>query len=146
MKTVSKRVLSFAIAVIISLTAVAPSFAAADLTWEALWATEYDNGVILFPGSNETEMNVSWYYTEETEPKVVVSNNLLFADSKTFTGDCVETYDGDFANRVTITGLEKGKTYYYQCISGDFKSNVYTFETDENVNEFSALYMTIITL
>ena len=144
MKTVSKRVLSVAIAVIISLTAVAPSFAAADLTWEALWATEYDNGVILFPGSNETEMNVSWYYTEETEPKVVVSNNLLFADSKTFTGDCVETYDGDFSNRVTITGLENGKTYYYQCISGDFKSNVYIFETDENVNEFSALYMTDI--
>ncbi len=144
MKTVSKRVLSVAIAVIISLTAVVPSFAAADLTWEALWATEYDNGVILFPGSNETEMNVSWYYTEETEPKVVVSNNLLFADSKTFTGDCVETYDGDFSNRVTITGLENGKTYYYQCISGDFKSNVYTFETDENANEFSALYMTDI--
>ncbi len=144
MKTVSKRFLTFAIAVIISVTAVLPSFAATDITWEALWETEYDNGVILFPGSNETELNVSWYHTEKTEPKVIISENILFADSRAFTGDCIETYDGDYANRVTVTGLEKGETYYYQCISGDFKSNVYLFETDINENEFSALYMTDI--
>ena len=143
MKTVSKRALSLAVALIIALTVITPSFAA-DITWESLWATEYDNGVILFPGSDETEMNVSWYYSEKTEPKVKLSKNIDLSDSKTFTGDSVETYDRDFANRVTITGLEKGEKYYYQCVSGEFKSNVYSFETAENPNEFSALYMTDI--
>ena len=144
MKTVSKRLLSLAIAMIIAITAAVPSFAVNDITWESLWATEYDNGVILFPGSDETEMNVSWYYSEKTEPKVKLSKNIDLSDSKTFTGDSVETYDRDFANRVTITGLEKGEKYYYQCVSGEFKSNVYSFETAENPNEFSALYMTDI--
>lgn len=144
MKAVSKRVVSLAIAMIIALTTVLPSFAAADITWEALWASEYENGVILFPGNDETEMNVSWYHSENSEPKVLVSKSITFYDAKTFTGDCIETYDGDFANRATITGLEKGERYYYQCISGDFESNVYSFETDENPDEFSALYMTDI--
>ena len=143
MKTVSKRALTFAVAFIIAITAIIPSFAA-DISWESLWATEYDNGVILFPGSNESEMNISWYYTEKTESKVILSKNSDLSDAKTFTGDCVETYDGDFANRVTVNGLEKGEKYFYQCVSGDFKSNVYSFETDENPNEFSALYMTDI--
>ncbi len=144
MKTVSKRLVGVLLALMIAVTAIVPSYAANDITWEALWVKEYDNGVILFPGSNETEMNVSWYYTEETEPKVVVSENIIFADAKTYSGECTETYDGDYANRVTITDLEAGETYYYQCISGDFKSAVYSFETDENANEFSALYMTDI--
>lgn len=144
MKTVSKRLVGVLLALMIAVTAIVPSYAANDITWEALWVKEYDNGVILFPGSNETEMNVSWYYTEETEPKVIVSENIIFADAKTYSGECTETYDGDYANRVTITDLEEGETYYYQCISGDFKSAVYSFETDENANEFSALYMTDI--
>ncbi len=144
MKTASKRVLSFAITMIIALTAIVPSFAAKEITWESLWETEYDNAVVLFAGSDESEMGVSWYYTENTEPEVIVSDNSSLSNAKSFKGDCVETYDGDFANRVTITGLEKGETYYYQCISGDFKSNVYSFETDENPDEFTALYMTDI--
>ncbi len=144
MKTVSKRIISLVFAALIAITAVVPSFAAFDITWEALWATEYENGVILFPGSNSSEMNVSWYHTKESEPKVVLSKNILLTDAKTFSGECEKTYEGDYANRVTLTGLEAGETYYYQCVSGDFKSTVYSFETDEKANEFSALYMTDI--
>ncbi len=143
MKFNSKRVFAVVITVIIALTAIVPSFAF-DFTLQSTWEKEFYNGVILFPGSNETEMNVSWYHDEEAEPKVVVSDNNLLTDSVTFIGECTETYDGDYANQVTITGLEAGETYFYQCISGDFKSNVYYFKTDENPNEFSALYMTDI--
>lgn len=143
MKTASRRLISAVLAAIIMLTASIPSFAAST-EWENTWATEYENGVILFPGSDSSEMNVSWYHTEETEPKVIVGENDTLTDAKTFTGECIKTYDGDYANRVTITDLKAGKTYYYQCVSGKFESAVYSFETDANANEFSALYMTDI--
>ncbi len=144
MKTVSKKVLSVFVALVISLTAVIPSFAASEITWESLWQSEYDNAVVLFPGSNESEMGISWYHTESSDPRVLVGTNKALSDAKTFNGDCIETYDGDFANKVTVTGLEAGKTYYYQCISGDFESEVYSFATDADSDEFTALYMTDI--
>ena len=145
MKKVSKRVLSVMLAVTILFTAFVPSFALDDASyWNYLWDAEYDNGVILFPGSNETEMNVSWYDSKEGEPKVYLDSDRSFDDAKVFTGECVKTYDGDYACTVTITGLEAGKGYYYYCESGMFESDDYYFETDENSNEFSALYMTDI--
>ncbi len=144
MKTVSRRFLTLILAATIAVTAVVPSFAADSLTWESSWANEFDNGVILFPGSNESEMNVSWYHTKSSEPEVVLSKNINLTDAKTFKGDCTKTYDGDFANKVTVTGLEADEIYYYQCVSGDFKSNVYSFETSEKTDDFSALYMTDI--
>ena len=145
MKNLTKSVLSVILAVALIFTAVVPSFASDDLVWENVWNEEYENGVILFPGTDETEMNVSWYSKTESEPKVIVDEgNDIDGDAETFTGYCVATYDGDFSNKVTITGLEAGKTYSYQCISEGFKSSVYTFKTDANPNVFSAVYMTDI--
>ncbi len=145
MKKVSKRILGIMLAVMILFTATVPSFASDETTsWNCLSEKEFNNGVILFPGSNESEMNVSWYDSEESESKVYLSADSSFKDAKTFSGECVETYDGDYAFKATLTGLEAGKVYYYYCESGNFESEVYSFETDENVNEFSALYMTDI--
>ena len=145
MKKVSKNILGFVLAVMVLLTSVVPSFAAYDASyWEYLWQAECDNGVILFPGSNETEMNVSWYHSEKAEPKVYLDYDRSFENAKMFTGECVETYDGDYAYTVTLTGLEAGKKYCYYCVSGQFESDDYYFETAENSNEFSALYMTDI--
>ncbi len=145
MKKVSKRILGAMLAVMILFTAIVPSFASDESTYRNyLWENEYDNGVILFPGSNETEMNVSWYDSERSDSKVYLSADSSFENAKTFSGECVETYDGDYAFKAALTGLEAGKEYYYYCESGNFKSEVYSFETDENVNEFSALYMTDI--
>jgi len=147
MKTNAKRFFSVILAVMLVFTAVVPSFASSnDLLWQASWEKEYDNGVILFPGSDESEMNVSWYSKTESEPKVVVSEGLIITDNaKTFTGYCVETdYFDDYSNKVTITGLEPGKTYSYKCFSEGFESALYHFKTDENANEFTALYMTDI--
>ncbi len=145
MKT-SKRILTVILAVLIAVTAVAPAFASsADLLWLANWEKEYDNGVVLFPGSDNSEMNISWYSKTESEPKVVISEGYILTDNaETFTGYCVETYDGDYSNKVTITGLEAGKTYSYKCYSEGFESALYSFETDDNENEFTALYMTYI--
>ncbi|MBQ7121054.1 MAG: metallophosphoesterase family protein [Clostridia bacterium] len=145
MKTLSKRFLSVVLAALIAVTAFVPSFAAGDLLWSASWEKEYENGVVLFPGSDNSEMNVSWYSKTESEPKVVVSENISFSgETETFKGYSVETADGDFSNKVTITGLEAGETYFYKCYSEGFESSLYSFSTDENENEFTALYMTDI--
>lgn len=144
MKKLSKKMLSVILAVAILFTAVVPSFAADDLLWEHVWNEEYENGVILFPGSNNSKMNVSWYSKTESEPKVYVAESSTFTTYKIYTGYCVAAPDGDFSNKVTITDLEPGKTYSYKCISDGFTSNVYSFTTDANENEFSAVYMTDI--
>ncbi len=145
MKKFTKSALSLVLAFVLAFTAVAPSFAASDLIWEHVWNEEYENGVILFPGSNESEMNVSWYSKTESEPKVIVDEGIVIgSDAKEFKGYSVAAPDGDFSNKVTITGLEAGKTYSYQCISEGFESNVYSFKTDADPNVFSAVYMTDI--
>lgn len=144
MKKLSKRLLSVVLAAVVMLTAAVPSFALTDVAWEAGWSEEYNNGVVLFPGSDNSEMNVSWYSATESVPEVRVSENALFTSYKTYTGYSVEAPDGDYSNKVTITGLEAGKTYYYKCISAGFESNVYYFETDADENEFTAIYMTDI--
>lgn len=145
MKTVSRKLISMMLAVIIAFSAVLPSFAVFEtVAWEVMWDKEYNNGVILFPGSDNSEMNVSWYHTEETEPKVILASEETFLEPVTFTGYCVKAADGDYSNKVTMTGLEAGKKYFYKCVSGDFESAVYTFETDANPNEFSACYVTDI--
>ncbi len=146
MKTTFKKALALFFAVVIMLTSVIPSFAVDNgLVWQQLWVQEYDNGVILFPGSDNSEMNVSWYGKTESIPKVLVSEGMTLKNNATeFTGYSVKTYSGDFSNKVTITGLEAGKTYTYKCISDGFESNTYSFTTDANENEFSAIYMTDI--
>lgn len=147
MKSSIKRITSLILAITVLATAFVPSFAteATDFLWESAWNKEYENAVVLFPGSNNSEMNVSWYSKTESQPEVLVWEGFIINDNaKKFTGYCVETYDGDFSNKVTITGLEAGKTYYYKCFSEGFESAQYSFKTDANENEFTAVYMTDI--
>lgn len=134
------------LSVAVMAVSLVPSFALAEAdVWETLWESEYDNGVVLFPGSDNSEMNVSWYSETESEPVVILSDAYsVTQECEEFTGYCVQAPDGDYANKVTLTGLEAGKTYSYKCISEGFESKTYYFKTDENENEFSALYMTDI--
>lgn len=146
MKTASKNLLCVLLSVAVMAVSLVPSFALAEAdVWETLWESEYDNGVVLFPGSDNSEMNVSWYSETESEPVVILSDAYsVTQECEEFTGYCVQAPDGDYANKVTLTGLEAGKTYSYKCISEGFESKTYYFKTDENENEFSALYMTDI--
>ena len=143
MNSVSKRIIAAVMVFALLFTASVQSFAAGgDLAWEALWEKEGDNGVIIFPGSNESERRFSWYSATESVPKVIISESPLLTDSRTFTGTALAAPDGDFANKVTVTGLLSGNTYYYRCISDGFESQIYSFKTAGD--EFSALYMTDI--
>ncbi len=145
MKTISKKLVSVVLCFLIAFSATVPSFASGNVAWELLWEKEYENGVILFPGSDNSEINVSWYHSEEADDaEVRVSSAQDLDGYKTYTAANVAAPDGDYSYKATVTGLEAGKTYFYQCISGNFKSDVYSFETDENPNEFTAIYMTDI--
>lgn len=142
----TKKIISLVLSFLIVISCAASAFAYADdELWQSTWEAEYENGVILFPGSDESEMNVSWYSATESKPQVIVSQAGSVTDvCDAFEGYCVKASGGDYANKVTITGLEPGKTYDYYCISDGFKSQTYTFKTDANPSEFSAVYMTDI--
>ncbi len=115
-----------------------------DAVFEAQWdSDEAKRGIIVNPGKDDTERNFSWYMSADVDTcKVEVSENEDMTNSKSFEGTAVTTYQGDKAAKVTVTGLEKNKTYYYTCVSGEEKSAVYSFKTDDET--FSALYMSDI--
>ncbi len=116
-----------------------------DADLEKQWENtdEAKRGITLNPGKDESERNFSWYMKESvTSCAVEISENEDMSAAKSFTGEIITTYQGDKAAKVTVTGLEENKTYYYTCVSGDEKSTVYSFKTADDT--FSALYMSDI--
>lgn len=112
---------------------------------EAQWenTAEAKRGILVNPGTNDSERNFSWYMAADiTSCSVEISENEDMSEAKVFTGSTVTTYQGDKSANVTVTGLEENKTYYYTCVSGSEKSAVYSFKTDDDT--FSALYMSDI--
>lgn len=145
MKTYSQKVLSVLLATVMLFTAFAPAFAATPVeTWNGYVETaDAKAGIVMFPGRNDTERNFSWYTDENATPEIRLSLSADMSDTESFTGYTEQSYYGNYSNKVTLTGLEQGKTYYYQCISGSFKSQVYSFVTD-NDDSFTAMYVTDI--
>lgn len=112
---------------------------------EAQWnnTAEAKRGININPGKTDSERNFSWYMSADAASCAVeISEKEDMSDAVSFTGEAVTTYQGDKAAKVTVTGLEENKTYYYTCVSGEEKSEVYSFSTDDDT--FSALYMSDI--
>lgn len=113
-----------------------------DAALEAEWENteEAKRGITVNPGKTNSERNFSWYMSADVSYCAVeISEKEYMADAEVFTGEIITTYQGDKAAKVTVTGLEPNKTYYYTCVSGEEKSRVYSFTTKDNV--FRALYM-----
>lgn len=118
---------------------------------ESSWGNYYDNdylkstSIYLAPGSDDSQMNFSWFPSEyDEEPYVKISKSKDMTDEKTFIGTCNVSNEVPFSNKVTVTGLEKGATYYYRCSVGENETEVYSFKTTPKDNKFSALYSTDI--
>lgn len=140
MKTLTKKTLAVFLAAILFVTAAVPSFA--NVAWDEWWSSsDAEAGIIMFPGSDESERNFSWYSDTESTPYVVIYDYSEGANGETFTGSSVKTYSGTYSNKVTVTGLEEGTTYFYECVSGDYKSAKYSFTTSKG-SDFSAVYVT----
>jgi len=145
----TKTLVSLFLAALLLFTLALPAFATEnriDLApLEEQWndTEEATRGITVNPGKTESERNFSWYMDESvTSCAVEISENEDMSDSKSFAGEIITTYQGDKAAKVTVTDLEENKTYYYTCVSGDEKSEVYSFKTEDNT--FSALYMSDI--
>lgn len=116
----------------------------ADLEGQWLDTKEATRGITVQPGRNDSERNFSWYMSAGTDYCAVeISRNEDMKDAETFTGTAIDTWQGDKSAKVTVTGLEYSSTYYYTCVSGTEKSDVYSFTTPDE-DSFSALYVTDI--
>ena len=141
MNRTSKKILSTVLALVMLFTAVVPSYAMTKPSWDSYWETdEAHSGITMFPGSNESERNFTWYTSSESTPSVEIKV-LGESSAKTVQGECLATKDGRYVNYVTVTCLEEGVAYSYRCKSEGFESRWYSFAT-ENDNSFSALYVT----
>ena len=99
MKKTTRKLFSVILALSVMLVSLVPAHAFIDIgegLWEASWESEYDNGVVLFPGSNNSEMNVSWYSETESVPEVVLADAYSVTDEcEVFKGYSVAAPDGD---------------------------------------------------
>ena len=102
-------------------------------------------GVYLSPGADDTEIRVTWYGGKNgVRPVVKVSENEDMTNAMTFTGTIHHSSKVERSNHVTVTGLEKGKTYYYVCCDGTSNTPVRAFQTVANNESFSAVYVSDI--
>ena len=143
MKKISKSLLCILLTAVLLATSLVPSIAMSQSSWDEIWASEDTAaGLVMFTGSDESERNFTWYTDDQNTPEVRVSTNMFLTDAAVFEGTSQKATEGEFVNHVTISGLEENTVYYYQCISGDYESDVYSFRTDDD--EFKAVYMTDI--
>jgi len=105
----------------------------------------WDNGekynferLSVFAGDNETMLNFGWYSTTDDVPKIRYSIDKDMRDAKEFMGRqrFHEILKGIkyYSNQVTITGLKRLTTYYYQRkLNGRWEEPV-KFETQDPHN------------
>ncbi|MGN0635136.1 MAG: metallophosphoesterase [Acutalibacteraceae bacterium] len=118
----------------------------ADEQWQAYYADYVEDGSAIYmaPGADETQRGFSWYSALNAgTPRVIVSENENFTDARTYTGTFVKTPEGDRSNKVTVTDLLPGHTYYYKCVTDLGESSTATFSTVAG-KDFTALYTTDI--
>lgn len=139
----TKAIISILLSVLVLTFSAAPVGAAS--LWDVYWnnTEEASRGIIIQPGKTESERNFSWYVPEDTSYCCVeLSTNPLMVNVKAFEGTVISDLHGKGVAKVSVAGLEENETYYYTCVTGEEKSAVYSFETDDD--SFSALYMSDI--
>ncbi len=104
-------------------------------------------GVYISPGADDTEIRVTWYGGKDgVDPVVKISENENMTNPISFTGTIHSNEKVERSNHVTVTGLEKGKTYYYVCSDGTTDTEVKSFKTVADGEDFSAIYVSDIHL
>ena len=152
---INKKILTLVLAIAMLFAFAVQSFAVNESFWWKIWGSS--ESITMFVGSNESERNFSWYSdyesypTDERCPKVIISTNKDLTSSQIFKGYCTEAVrrvvddttiiENGYVNKVTVTDLKENTTYYYQCKSENFESDIYSFKTDSK-SEFSAMYVT----
>lgn len=96
------------------------------------------------PGSDESSRGFSWYSPAGSDKCFVeISLSADMSNAVRFEGTYITAPNGERANKAFVSGLEKGKTYYYRCYAGSEKTDVYSFTTLPD-DDFSFVYVTDI--
>lgn len=112
--------------------------------WNTYWETadeEISAAVMLTPGSNDSERYVSWYSQSNSGSVVLLDSFGNKLDE--FDASSKKTHQDDYRLCAVIDSLEYGKSYSYYCVSGDWRSETYTF-TNGSDDSFTAMYLTDI--
>ena len=120
--------------------------------WKTDWNTIRKNyeQVALTPGKDASELDFGWYsYTDET-PAVRLVDIQGNATGQTFYGvqdknSLSSVTEGSvttalYPNKVKMTGITKGTTYYYQYFLDGGWSGTFTYKA-QNTDAFSVLYV-----
>ncbi len=146
-KTIKTISFILVLTLILSITAFAePGFAYGNevLTefspkWSQIQAD--DTVISVTPGTAVGELRFAWLSSAtDNSPAFKVSQNNDMSDAEEFevvTADAVENLR---SNKVTVTGLEQGKTYYYSYTENGVWSEAQAF-TVQPSDEFTVLYV-----
>lgn len=146
-KTIKILSVVLVLILIISVTAFAePGFAYGEEVLKAFsprWSQiQADDTVIsVTPGVTAGELRFAWLSdSADSNPAFTVSKNADMSDAEAFeviTADAVGTLR---SNKVTVTGLEQGKTYYYSYTENGVWSEAQPF-TVQPTDDFTVLYV-----
>ncbi len=146
-KTFSKLTSAILCFVLVFSVAVVPAYAAYGYTtesWDTVWANSDTASVHLAPGSDATEMNVAWFGSDaDATPYVYVSLATEENYSEYYGYAQTSSAITEVVYKVTITDLLAGEAYKYYCVSGDYTSDVYYFETADD-GDFDAVFVSDI--
>lgn len=118
--------------------------AAANGAWEE-WCNqwEYCKGnpvqMALTPGTDETEINFSWYSTKD-ESQIRIADNSELKDAVNLAVTTKKATEGFYYNQAVATNLSAGKTYYYSYTVDDKWTKAYKIQT-RDVSHFQVAFM-----
>jgi len=120
--------------------------------FKKIWEKEKSNfeRISVFVGDNETNINFSWYSTDEEDPYIKIGKKSDLSDGKSTKGTSETQFERDidyygytyineelkiggkryYTKKVTIKNIERNTTYYYQrYIHGSWENKIYTYKT-----------------
>ncbi len=148
MKNVIKTIsVALVLTIIMSITAFAePGFAYKDevLTefspkWSQIQAD--DTVISVTPGAEIGELRFAWLSSStDSNPTFKISENSNMSNAKEFEVITAEAIESLRSNKVIVTGLEPGKTYYYSYTENGILSEAQPF-TVQPADDFTVLYI-----
>ena len=146
-KTIKIVSVVLVLSIVMSITAFAePGFAYKDDVLEEFaprWSQiQADNTVIsVTPGAEAGELRFAWLSSStDSNPAFRVSENSDMSDAKEPEVTTADAVGNLRSNKVTVTGLEEGKTYYHSYTENGVWSEAQPF-TVQPSDEFTVLYV-----
>lgn len=107
--------------------------------WVEKWAAIENDWtyVSLAPGSDETQMNFAWYSKTSEGTSFTYGESADLSDGVEAAITSQKVNDEYTSNKVSLTGLKPGQTYYYQVLGKEIAS----FTTEADTDQFSFIFV-----